>query len=55
MTEFNLNKYATLLELYAQPSLEDEENYVPYLFGTKERYPDIKKWCDNLDNIIENE
>ena len=26
-TEFNLNKYQTCLELYNEPSIEDEENY----------------------------
>ena len=57
MTEFNLNKYTTQRELYNEPSLEDEDNYEPYLFKINylHQYPKIKNWCDNLDNIIENE
>ena len=40
MTEFNLDKYQTCLELYNEPSIEDEENYEPFLFYIKS-----KKFC----------
>ena len=33
MTEFNLDKYQTCLELYNEPSMEDEENYVPFIWS----------------------
>jgi len=56
MTEFNLNKYTTQRELYNEPSLEDEDDYEPYLFKINylHQYPTIKNWCDNLENIIKN-
>ena len=56
MTEFNLNKYKTQRELYNEPSLEDEDDYEPYLFKINylHQYPTIKNWCDNLENIIKN-
>ena len=55
MTEFNLNKYKTCLELYNEPSIEDEENYEPYLFYIKNRNFTLFDWCDNLENIIKSE
>jgi len=57
MTKFDLNSYSTQRVLYNEPSLEDEENYEPYLFKMKylHRYPQAKDWCDNLEDIIEND
>jgi len=56
MTEFNLDKYQTCLELYNEPSMEDEENYVPYLFGARYLWYGYKvDACDNLENIIKDE
>jgi len=55
MTEFNLDKYQTCLELYNEPSIEDEENYQPYLFYIKRKNFALSDWCDNLENIIKDE
>jgi hypothetical protein len=56
MTQFDLDKYQTCLDLYNEPSLEDEENYVPYLFGAKYLWYGFKKdACDNLEDIIKDE
>ena len=55
--DFDLNSYSTQRVLYNEPSLEDEEDYEPYLFKMKylHRYPQAKDWCDNLEDIIEND
>ena len=55
--DFDLNSYSTQRVLYNEPSLEDEENYEPYLFKMKylHRYPKAEDWCDNLENIIKSE
>jgi len=55
MTEFNLDKYQTCLELYNEPSIEDEENYEPFLFYIKSKNFASSDWCDNLENIIKSE
>jgi|TARA_B100001093_G_scaffold175264_1_gene168026 hypothetical protein len=56
MTEFNPDSYENMLMLYNEPSMEDEENYVPYLFGAKYLWYGYKvDACDNLENIIKDE
>ena len=56
MTEFNPGSYENMLMLYNEPSMEDEENYVPYLFGAKYLWYGYKvDACDNLENIIKDE
>ena len=48
------NSYMVQKEIYDLPSIEDEDDYVPYSFGMSGLY--LKKdECDNLDNIIEND
>ena len=44
------NSYMVQKEIYDLPSIEDEDDYVPYSFGMSS----FKNECDNLDNIIEN-
>ena len=55
MTQFDLDKYQTCYELYNEPSIEDEENYQPYLFYIKRKNFALPDWCDNLENIIKDE
>ena len=63
MDSFNLHKYQTLKNLYDEPSLETEPEYVPYYWVSNYYEPTNKKIirifkskvCDNLDNIIEND
>jgi len=55
MTEFNLDNYNNMVMLYNEPSIEDEENYEPYLFYIKRKNFALPDWCDNLENIIKDE
>ena len=58
MVNFDLNKYQTLRDLYDEENMvgEHEETYDLLNYGKPRRLKlSIKKWCDNLDNIIENE
>jgi len=55
MTEFNLDSYNNMVMLYNEPSIEDEENYEPYLFYIKRKNFALPDWCDNLENIIKDE
>ena len=46
------NSYMVQKEIYDLPSIEDDDDYVPYSFGMSSfRYDG----CDNLDNIIDND
>jgi len=57
MTEFNLNKYQTLKNLYDEETMigEHEETNDLLNYGKSNLRFSIRKWCDNLDNIIESE
>ena len=44
------NSYLVQKEIYDLPSIEDEDDYVPYSFEMSFKFE-----CDNLDNIIEND
>ena len=58
MTDFNLNKFQTLKDLYDEENMigENEETYDLLHYGKPRHLKfSIRKWCDNLDNIIENE
>jgi len=44
------NSYLVQKEIYDLPSIEDEDDYIPYSFGMSFKFE-----CDNLDNIIEND
>ena len=58
MVSFDLSKYQTLRDLYDEENMvgEHEETF-DLLHYAKPRHLkfSIRKWCDNLDNIIENE
>ena len=50
MGNFDLNKYQTLKNLF------DEETFDLLHYGKPRHLKfSIRKWCDNLDNIIESE
>jgi len=52
MVSFDLSKYQTLRDLYG----EHEETFDLLHYGKPRHLKfSIRKWCDNLDNIIENE
>ena len=58
MVNFDLNKYQTLRDLYDEENMigENEETYDLLHYGKPRHLKfSIKKWCDNLDNIIDNE
>ena len=57
MTEFNLNKYQTLKNLFDEENMvgEHEETNDLLNYGPPGMRFSIRKWCDNLENIIENE
>ena len=57
MTEFNLNKYQTLKNLFDEETMvgEHEETNDLLNYGKSNLRFSIRKWCDNLDNIIESE
>jgi len=58
MVSFDLNKYQTLRDLYDEENMvgEHEETYDLLHYGKPRHLKfSIRKWCDNLDNIIESE
>ena len=58
MTDFNLSKFQTLKDLYDEETMvgENNETYDLLNYGKPRHLKfSIKKWCDNLEYIIENE
>lgn len=52
---FNLESYQSQKDIWEEPSLTDNENYVPMLFYMgRKRYLLKSEFlnCDNFDNII---
>ena len=58
MTDFNLNKYQTLKNLFDEENMigEHEETFDLLNYGKPRHLRfSIKRWCDNLEDIIEND
>jgi hypothetical protein len=57
MTEFNLNKYQTLKNLYDEETMigEHEETYELLNPTNRSLRYSVKRWRDNLENIIKND
>ena len=57
MDNFDLNKFQTLKDLFDEETMvgENEETCDLLNYGPPGMRFSIRKWCDNLDNIIETE
>jgi hypothetical protein len=57
MDNFDLNKFQTLKDLFDEETMvgENEETCDLLNYGPPGMRFSIRKWCDNLDNIIESE
>jgi len=57
MDNFDLNKFQTLKNLFDEETMvgEHEETNDLLNYGPPGMRFSIRKWCDNLDNIIESE